>query len=100
MKRKLILMVATVVASVASAAACPPLLPKDVCRMQKQVYLETDFKQTDSVRAAMVGLKDLLIRHDGAAAVVREHILGLVDHVIEKAHQERAPWPILATATG
>lgn len=79
---------------------CPPSLPEDVCRMEELVYAHTDFTRTEDVREAMVGLKETYVAHASDAAVIRRHILRLVDHVIAEANEARAPKSLLGEATG
>jgi hypothetical protein len=86
--------------ALAAPPACPPTLPEDVCKLEEQLYLHTDFHQTGQVREVMVGLKNLLIAHHQGDESLREHILGLVDHVVEEAHAVRAPKSVLELATG
>src|SRR5688500_4994229 len=103
MKAKIVLMIGILAAALSAAPRtlpCSPPLPQDVCAMQERIYLQTDFKNTEEVRSLMVGLKDLLITHDGASTFIREHVLALVDHVIEQAHSVRAPWQILSAVAG
>jgi hypothetical protein len=95
--------VAALLAAIPSAYAqspCSPTVPEDVCQIEQTIYVQTDFKNTDQVRQDLLNLKNLLIRHDGDSSVVKEHILGLFDHVIEEAHEVRAPKDILAQAEG
>jgi hypothetical protein len=79
---------------------CSPAVPDDVCSVEQMIYVQTDFKNTDQVRLDMTSLKQLLMKYDGGDATLKEHILGLVDQVVEQAHEVRAPRDILAQAAG
>jgi hypothetical protein len=79
---------------------CAPAVPVDVCSLEDKIYTGTDFKSTQEVRAVMVGLKQLLMAHVSDSSVVQDHIVGLVEHVVEEAHEARAPREILAEAEG
>jgi hypothetical protein len=79
---------------------CAPAVPDDVCSVEQMIYVQTDFTNTDQVRQDMVSLKQLLMKYDAADAMLKEHILGLVDQVVEQANEVRAPRDILAQATG
>jgi hypothetical protein len=79
---------------------CAPAVPDDVCSVEQAIYVQTDFTDTDQVRQDMVSLKQLLMKYDSADSTLKEHILGLVDQVVEQAHEVLAPRDILAQATG
>jgi hypothetical protein len=81
-------------------SACSPNLPQDVCSLEERIYNNLDFKNKDDLRSVMVGLKGLLVNHASDSLVVQDHILGLVDQVVEEAHQVRAPQNILNQAKG
>jgi hypothetical protein len=67
------------------------LLPADICDAEREIYARTDFHRTETVRQAMVRLKNLYIGHAGESRTVREHILALADAVIAQAQRVRAP---------
>ena len=79
---------------------CPPSLPSDICEQETKIYLNTDFHDTEAVRAAAVGVKNLLIAHSSDSESIRTHLLDLMDQVIERDHQVRSADAILKEATG
>jgi hypothetical protein len=86
--------------AVLAQSACSPLVPDDVCLMEHLIYEQTDFRKTEDVRRDMVGLKNLLIAHDGDSSTIKEHILGLTGHVIAESNEVRAPHDIISQADG
>jgi hypothetical protein len=81
-------------------STCAPLLPRDVCELENQIYTQTDFKKTEDVRAVMLGLKALFMAHVNDSVVVQDHLVGLTEHVLEAAFEARAPREILGAADG
>lgn len=85
---------------VQAESPCAPLVPDDICKIEQQIYIHTDFKRMEDVRSAIVRLKDLLMTHVSDNAATNEHILSLVDHVADEANANRVPADIIHSVTG
>src|SRR5260370_1358884 len=84
----------------AQAPTCSPSLPQDVCAVEQQIYLETDFHKTADVERDMISLKNLAMKYNIGSPTIFKHILELAEKVAEEAHAVRSPRQLLSSING